>query len=566
MHVRPMIDLKNKRVLYGLGVLLIFLFVAGVFLSVPAYRHFKIWRAQQLSKTALELMDDTETLRQAWEKAYAAYNLYPFDAMVTRTLARVSASNDPSMALEFWLAAARLSGDSTEDRKGIIETALAINRLDLVGEHIIGLEEELAEDPEFLFLKARFLAQTNSFEEAIAVALQILQLEDVPEEAHYFYVQLSQTAPYLRERQEGIAYLWELAEQKDSLGLSSLQNLTRYAGISTEQTQELIRRLDQHPLSEREDRLLQLELKLKLPEIEPRKVVIEAKELFDLDTDGQLTEFGEWLNQQKLFEFTLEEVDLKSALLRQDLFLVRIDAMSVLDQWDLIGDLLIEQDIPLESYIKNLFLTRVYLEMGRTRRSNIAWDRAVLESARDPQKLWDVANYGLRIELPRARTALEKLTEIPSSMRKAYESLLILEQRTGNTEALQNLLKRMQVIYPEEPAVVNDYIYLNLLLEQNVADSLAAAGEMVERNPLLLAHLVTLSFAHLRSGDPVAALDVFDGITIKWQTAQSRWRIIIAAAFQANGYYDEVEKVLLDLDTQNLLPEEKKILEELTRN
>ena len=566
MYVWPMIDLKNKRVIYGLGVLLTFLFVAGAFLSIPAYRHFKLWRAQQLSETALELMDDTETLQQAWEKAYAAYNLYPFDAMVTRTLARVTTSSDPSMALKFWQEAANLSGGYHEDRKGIIETALAINRLDLVREHIIGLEEELAEDFEYLFLKARFLAQTNSVEEAIAVALQILQLEDVPEEAHYFYVQLSQTAPYLRERQEGIAYLWKLTERKDALGLSSLRNLTRYAGVGTEETRELIRRLDQHPLSEREDRLLQLGLKLRLPEIEPRKVVSEAKELFDLNVDGQLTELGGWLNQQKLYEFTLEEVDLESALLRQDLFLVHVDAMSVLEQWDLIGDLLIGQDVPLESYIKNLFLTRVYLEMGRTRRSHIAWDRAVLESARDPQKLWHVANYGMRIGLPRARTALEKLTKIPSSMRKAYESLLMLEQRHGNTEAIQNLLKRMQVIYPNEPAIVNDITYLNLLLEQNVADSLVAASEMVDRNPLPLAHLVTLSFAHLRSGDPVAALNVFDGLTIDWQTAQSRWRIIIAAALRENGYKEEVEKMLLDLDIQNFLPEEKKILEEITRN
>ena len=558
--------MKSKRVIFGLGAILAILLVAGAFLVAPTYRHFKLWRAHQLSETALELMDNPETLQQAWEKAYAAYNLYPFDDVVTRTLARVTTLTDPSMALGFWQEASRLSGGSVDDRKGIIETALAINRFDLAQEHLFEMEEELAQDSEYLFLKARFLAQTNSVEKAITVVLQVLQLEDVPEKAHFYYVQLSQTAPYMRERQEGIAYLWELAGRSDQLGLSALRNLTRYPGVGTEETRELVRRLERHPLSEREDRLLQLELKLRLPEIEPRQVVGEAKELFAFEGEGQLTELGRWLNRQKLFEFTIEEVDLNSALQRQDLFLVRVDAMSVLDQWELIGELLSRHETPLESYIKNLFLSRVYLETKQTRRSDIAWDRAVLLAARDPQKLQYLANYGLRLDLPRARAPLEKLTQIPSSMRKAYESLLLLEQRAGNTVALQNLLKRMQVIYPEEPAVINDIAYLSLLLDQNVADALASAREMVERNPLLLAHLVTLSFAHLSSGDPGAAMYVFDGLTIDWQTAQSRWRIIIASVLQANGYREKVEKVLLGLDTQNLLPEEKKILEELTRN
>ena len=554
---------KGRKYIIGLGVLII----AGSFLIVPTYRHLKVWRARQLSASALELMEDPESLRQAWEKSYTAYNLYPFDIMVTRTLARVSTTSDPSMALGFWQEAARMSGGVAEDRKGIIETALAINRLDLAREHIVELEEELAKDPEFLFLKARFLAQSNAIEKAIAVSRQILQLDGIPEKAHFFYVQLSQASSLLDERQKGITYLWSLAERIDQLGLSALRNLASYPGIDEVGTRELVRNLENHPLAELEDQLLRLELELRIPETERLNVVNKAKELFDLRKKEQLVKLSRWLNRQKLFEFTLEEVDLDSSLSRQDLFLIRLDAMSVLQQWESINKLLNRKNIPLESYIKNLFLSRVYLKFGHIRRSDIAWDRAVLGAAHDPQKLWFVANYALRMDLPvRARTPLEKLTDIPSSMRKAYETLLMLEQHAGNTVAIRNLLKRMAAIYSEEPAVINDIAYLDLLLEQNMEDALADARKMVDRNPLLLSHRITLAFGFLRTDDPKSALSVFDELTIDWRTVQSRWRLVIAAVLEANDFRDDVKKILLGLDPQNLLPEETIILEELANN
>ena len=120
------------------------------------------------------------------------------------------------------------------------------------------------------------------------------------------------------------------------------------------------------------------------------------------------------------------------------------------------------------------------------RYANLEWDKVLLAVSRDTQKLWYVVDYSLRLNLIiYARAALHKLTEIPSSMRRAYETLVRIEQETGRTVELRDLLKGMGKIYPNEPAVLNDIAYLNLLLGDSVSVSIEKARTMVIEKPSL---------------------------------------------------------------------------------
>ena len=348
------------------------------------------------------------------------------------------------------------------------------------------------------------------------------------------------------------------------LGLSALRNLARASGVLTVDLHEIARRLKNHPQVGRAEYLLRLELILRLPTTDPDDVLEEAKQLFNIEKEEELVGLGRWLNTQRLFAKTVLLISQAMALERQDLYLIRIDAMAMLNQWNEIGVYLDLPNVPVEPYIKNLFKMRVYLEDEQIRRANIEWDKVLLATSRDSQKLWYVVEYAFRLKLINyARTALHKLTEIPSSMRRAYETLLRLEQQTGRTIELRDLLERMVKVYPNEPAVLNDITYLNLLLGERVSVSLEKAMTMVTDNPRYLAHRITLALGYLRVGEISKALQLIDGLAVNWGSVEPRWRVVAAAVYQANGRREDARQYITGVDPEKLLPQERNILQEM---
>ena len=101
---------------------------------------------------------------------------------------------------------------------------------------------------------------------------------------------------------------------------------------------------------------------LRLPTTDPDDVLEEAKELFDIEQVGELVELGRWLNTLNLYTKTTRLISQGKALERRDLYLIRIDAMAMMNQWEEIGVYLDLPNVPIESYVRNLFKMRVYLE------------------------------------------------------------------------------------------------------------------------------------------------------------------------------------------------------------
>ncbi len=322
--------------------------------------------------------------------------------------------------------------------------------------------------------------------------------------------------------------------------------------------------LELHPHAGMEEKLLRLKLMLRLPGVDLDDILEESKKLFAIQHDEELAELGRWLNKEKLYAQSMTLISPEMALKRQDLFLIRIDAMAMTNQWEAIGEILDSPNVPIEPYINNLFKMRVYLEAEQVRRANLEWDKVLLSVSRDPEKLWFVVEYSLRLQLNAyARTALNKLTEIPSSMRRAYEALLRLEQQTGQTVAMRDILERMGKVYPDEPAVLNDIAYLNLLLGEKVSVSTEKARAMVLENPRYLAHRVTLALGYLRFGNNKDALRLLDGLQINWISVQPRWRVIAALVYQANERYDEAKQIIDGVKPEKLLPQERILMQKL---
>ncbi len=547
---------NRKKILIICGILV----VLG-FLSVPLYHHVKVLRARHLAREALVLLGNEETLLEAWEKGQAAYNLVPGDYNTVRSLALILSRGDPAQAQPFWEKALLLSDGSPHDRLKLVEVALALKKFPLAEEHLSILKTETPRDPEYLHLQSRLYLGQNKLEKALDTAALMLELDNIPDKAHLYYVQLSQLSRSPEIRKTGVDHLWSLAGRKDELGLSALKNLARFSGRDPETTPSLIQLLAEHPKSRLEEKLLQLELKLTLPGAMAAELIPKAEEELDLKEPAKKVEFARWLNGKRLYEHTLKIVDEQSAMSRKDMFLVWIDAMAVLNQWDEIGHVLERPGIPVEAYLLHLFKMRAFRARDQIARADLEWEKALLASVGEPKKLWFLVNYSTRLNLPHyVRSALERLTAFPSSMRDAFEKLLLLERDLGKTRELLALAQRMEEIYSNDPAIANDIAYLSVLLNEDLENSVQKARNLVENNPNYLAHRVTLALGYLRMGNPSAALQLFDGITLKKLNIPNQWRPLFVAVLRANGLVIQADELQRGTNTESLLPEERALL------
>lgn len=529
-------------------------------LAVPLYRQAKVWRARHLADTALELLEEG-TIMAAWEKARAAYNLAPGDYHAVHTLAQILTKGDPAQALPFWEEVLNISEGAAEDRLRLVEVALALKRFPLAEEHLAILEEEFPADPEYRYLQSQFHLGQNQLDKAIEIASGLLEMEDAPNKAHLYFVQLSQLSPLPEIRQAGIDHLWKLARREDDLGLSAIKNLVRFPGRNPETTPSLIALLEKHPDPHLEEQLLHLELELTLPGAAADKIIQRAEKELDLEQPEKRVEFARWLNGKRHYEQTLKIVDEQSALSRKDFFLVWLDAMAVLNRWEEIGRILDRPGIPIETSLIHLFKMRTLRATGQIPRADIEWGKALLIAAGEPGKLWFMFNYASRLNLIEyARAALERLATFPSATREALEKLVLLERGLGNTEAMLRVVGRMEKIYPNDPAINNDIAYLSLLLNKDVENSIGKAHALVEENPNYLAHRVTLALGYLRLGEAAAALNLFAGVELNKLNIPNRWRPLLTAVMETNGLSLQADEMRKKIKAGALLPEERRLI------
>lgn len=482
------------------------------------------------------------------------------DAEVARTAAIVYGLIDPPRAVAFWKEAYELSGERS-DLVSTVRSAVVAREFDTAEEFIGELKALGPPFGEVLFQEARLRLLQGRVAEAIVVARRSLKEDGAPDDAPFLFIQLTQYAQDPAVRAEGIEYLRNLARSPDAIGLRALRSMGDFPENTPEELLEVINALRAHPEYSREDLLYALKLEMRLPDASAKANLRKAETLFDADDAGELTEFGRWLNLQHRYGQTIEIISEKEALTRKDLFLVWADALAALNQWDTIERVLADPRVPLDRYLLLLFRARVYLETGQRDRADFAWSRAVLQVANDPEKLWFLENYARKLGLfDQAREALERLTQLPSARRKAFERLVQLEQREGSVRTLRDTLKRMNVAYPRDLSVKNDLAYANLLLNENITQSVEAAEELVNDGSPYLANRVTLALAYYRMGQPARALEVLEPLEVDWSQARSGFRAVYAAILRANGRGADANALLVDLDLPSLLKEEQDLL------
>jgi len=536
------------------------LLLGGIFWGArPAWRLLKTWRARQVATRAQELSAQ-QRWAEAFEKASAAQQLSPNDGQVLRALAQLYAGLDMEQALPFWAALLNTPQATADDARTYVRTAIRLNRLDMAQSVMVRLLKESPEDSVVLELAAEWCARKGNQPAALNYARQSRASQPDNTSAQLLLARLLMASSGAEEMKEARQNLWQLAKRQDSESLQAMELLSQMPDMSP--AGQLLALISSHPKTTEADQLLALGMEIQLqPQTRTQRLDELVKKHRKVGVQQRL-EVGRWLNRQREYKRALDLFSLEDSLQRQDLFLVRMDALAGVHRWDEVSRILKSRKAPLEPVFAELYMARAAKELNEPLVAKAHWQRLRSMATGQPMVLWYAARYAEKIdERVEAKKIYHQLAQQPATTRSACVALIRMMEEEGNTVGLRNLMQRLIELYPLDPSPHNDLAYLDLLLGENIGPAKEVALHLVANQPELLSHRTTLALACLRLNDAAAARNAYQGIQIDWTLALPGWQVVYASVLAANGENQAARELTQQIPLERLKPEERMLLQ-----
>src|SRR5205823_3814308 len=270
--------------------------------------------------------------------------------------------------------------------------------------------------------------------------------------------------------------------------------------------------LEKHPDARPNHQLLALQLRAQHDPALTDQYVSDAVERFGKADDETLAALAGWLNGVGRARKTLELLPLDHAVKRQDLFLQHINALTALERWSEVKEVLSSERFPLEPVLQHMYLATARTRLGEATAATNEWNRA-LEAANTSEKLLALASYAEQNHANDiADGAYSAAIKLAPMNRPAYAARLRLALGSGHTAEAQTLAAEIVQLWPEDAAAQNEDAYLRLLL--GASDGAAEAAErqaqiLVAQEGWNWSARATLGLARLRLGKKKDALAAF---------------------------------------------------------
>jgi hypothetical protein len=524
------------------------------------YRSVEDWRAHQLMAEAAALLAQHEETA-AESKMTAAYYLAPHDLDILRGCAQEELKAGDSRSLAFYQALLQEPGVTRADRRDALRASLAFG--DMSGaESLAGYLAAHSPEAEDDALLAQLEWAEHRPQQAVVLLRQALAVDPKDREDEVLLAKMLILSGNAEYQAEALTMLRSVAQTQDQLGLNALIIMSKNQDLDEPTRRDLLDQLWKHPLLNDEGRFAAWGLEVRLGDRDPKVVLQQAVDFFKSATLSRKSVAARWLYGEGEPELALELAQPPDTAASQDLFLVRLDALSSLKNWTEVRKELADPKAPLPQSIDYLYRARADQELGDEIESKADWDRARSAAFSESGMLEYLERYALQVgDYEQAQKTLSKMTEqFPAEAQKGYVALLQAEAKSGQTQLLLQTLKQMTVDLPYEPEAKNDWAYLSLLLNLNVDEAQRTAENLVENHPEFLAYRNTLALAEIRKNDPQAAQQAYQGLKIDWSTAPAGGKAIYAVVLAANGEKIQANEFARAIDRSQLRPEELALL------
>jgi tetratricopeptide (TPR) repeat protein len=585
---------RKRRRIFIAAILLLVLLVAGFFGGRPTLDAIKAWQARRHAAKAFAYIENENWL-EARKEATSAFQLRPTEPQSIRAVARFLSRTRQPDALEFWRKLEELTPLTPEDRQDEAAVAMTLGETARAEIAVAALRESKEMDAGGWLLIAQLSIQKGVADDAMSALRKIFDDPKATEsqqlQAALLELSLASASTGTDER---VTDAWSRIETisrgksigaRDALVLLAQRTITpspdgtRSIAMTTE---EIRTALENHPLSKAPQKLLALDLQEHVDASRRDQLIAKGIAEFRNGDASDLLTLATWLNGKAEFEKTIATIPLEKALQSRELFLQYLDALGGLDRWSEVKQLIENDRYPLDPVVQKMYLARCNAQLGEKTAAENNWQRALEAAAGDPGKLLNVGDYAEKngiIDV--AKAAFENAARQAPKLRVAQQGRLRMAQRSGDTKKIHNVLADMLKTWPNDAAVQNDEGYTRLLLmnqEQSRVESkkekvenvnseldqiAQLAANLVEKNPRSLPHRTFLALARLKQNRAADALAVYDNVTVAVNALTPSALAIHAVVLAANGRVDEAQAEARRVKIDNLLPEERQLVDGL---
>jgi hypothetical protein len=587
--------------------------VLVLILGRPARHAIKAWQARRHAEKAFNLIA-AEKWNDATKEARAAYQLRASEPAAIRAVARLLSRTRQSEALGFWAALGKeqpLTREDLRDEASVTLTSGDNLAAENAVKKLLG-KVEGGPGPADWLLAAQLAAQTRAREQVPAY-LEKVVADARSSERQLFQASLFQLAvetPDMPGAKEAQAAAWarltKIARNQTAVALDALTAFAQHALSSPNEIvsdpaimpeEEVIRRLETHPLSRVPQKLLALDLRMHMDPAQRGALIAQADQTWRAANNESLAALARWLNSKGEFQRELDTIPLDRALQTRELFLQRLDALGALGQWTEIKRLLQDETFPLDPVMEHMYLARCNQQLGETTAAENNWQRALESAAGDPQKLLPLAEYAEKNGAAAlAEIAYNTIVRDTPGLRAAQQGRLRLAQQSRDTRKVHGVLEQMLKQWPNDTAIQNDEAYTKLLqlpdgnekpevrdqrsdsslpgdtravasspsilrpLSSELSEIAALAEDLVRREPASLPHRTLLALARLKQGQPARAVEVYSGINVPHNALSPAALAVHAAVLAENGQRADAKTEAADLRPEQLLPEEQALI------
>lgn len=538
---------KSKLIWGAIAVVVL----AGVFTAKPLYEYIRKKRSGDIVEQANDLVK-----KQQWDAAFqklqAALQMDPTNVRANRAMASLLAKAGREEAFVYWNVIGNNGSMTTEDRLQALQLALVLKRAD-IGEMLVGqlLKEEPI--PHDAVRGGVYLGDLKG-DSAMVLKFARVALQKQPDDAAIQYVyarHLFRTgSPQDAEAAKNL--LWSIIRKHPEQAAPVIQTLSTAPNLHRKELQDLLAEVSRRVNATNNFDYLELDLKARLNPAQKPKLITDAASEASKSPEKMLN-FARWLNNNGDYKQTVALIKKDHALTSRDLFLVYSDALAALGSWKELGQIFINDNLPLDKVLIELYRARIEREVKNLPKAARHWEQVHHLAGNNPETLNYIARYAEKIgEAGEAKKAYLQLTKDPRHARQGYTELVRIAENQGNLQELRTIIKSMTSVFPNDPAPQNDLAYINLLLQEDIANARRTAEKLSTANPDMLAYRTTLALAYLRTNEPEKARATYTGTRFEWASALPGWQAVYVAAMGAAGE-TQVAKKLAPTIPQNRL-------------
>ena len=544
------------------GGALLLLAVAVTVAHEAVYPAIKVGRGRDHALDVERLLRRGE-LKKASVQLKLALHFAPEDPGVLRTAARYCSILRLPQGLTYHEMLLGTGQATDADRRGYVELAVVLGRVDLAARQLRALLRENPKDIGLLHLLVRQQRAARDLASATKTARFALSLRPEEERSQLVLGRLlmdRRDDPKLRS--EGRRLLWGLAVGDGPGHDDAADLLIGDADLSPSERELLAKSVAARPGKRLHDQLLLAELRLPSEPGRSNAVVAETLRSLWLQADlNTLPVIGDWASRHGGSGTLLELIPADGAHTNRMWAPMRALALADARRWDELGKVLDEAAGPLSPFVSTSLKGRLALSRDRRAEAEGHLLAAIELPGLSVSQCRFIARESERAGFTRlAIRAWQRIQTDPEEAVGACLQVLRLARPLDDTPLVFDTVKRLNDYIPGDDLVAGERAWFELLLKQGIDHGKDTAAMLAKKYPTepRWRHLAAL--AELRAGRPEAALAMIEADLGRWTELEPRWQLVGVLALAENQQREAARGLARRIDPKKLRSAELQLL------